>query len=103
ERRRIVRISGPPPSRSGPRRVNRQPESLVDVLRTHADERADERAYLFLDERGAETASLTFAELATRATALAGRITEFVSPGERAALLFSPGLDFIVALFACII
>lgn len=76
-------------------------KSLVSVLREHASARPDDRAYVFLDERGEEASSLTFAELDHRAAALAEVLAARSSPGDRAVLMFPPGLDFIVAFFAC--
>ena len=76
--------------------------SMVALLGYRAREQADDRAYVFLSERGGETAALTFAELEQRAVALACHIAERAGPGERALLLFPPGLDFIVGFFACL-
>ena len=76
-------------------------KSLVSALREHASTRPDDRAYVFLDERGQEASSLTFAELDRCAAALAEQLAERASPGDRAVLMFPPGLDFIVAFFAC--
>jgi acyl-CoA synthetase (AMP-forming)/AMP-acid ligase II len=75
--------------------------SLVTALRTHASSDPEGRAYVFLDERGAETASLTFAELDRRASLLADFLLTRAAPGDRALLVFPPGLDFVVAFFAC--
>ncbi|MDQ3802670.1 MAG: fatty acyl-AMP ligase [Acidobacteriota bacterium] len=75
--------------------------SLIDVLRGHASTRPDDRAYVFLDERGQEAASLTFVELDRAAAALAGELAARARSGDRALLMFPPGLDFIVAFFAC--
>lgn len=76
-------------------------KSLVSALRAHAATRPDDRAYVFLDERGEEASSLTFAELDHCAAALAEKLAERSNPGDRAILMFPPGLDFIVAFFAC--
>jgi acyl-CoA synthetase (AMP-forming)/AMP-acid ligase II len=77
-------------------------DSMVALLRWRAGQHPDDRAYVFLNERGGETAALSFGELAERATALSRRIAASAGPGERALLLFPPGLDFIVAFFACL-
>ena len=77
--------------------------SLVDVLRRRAAEQPDDPAYIFLPERGGERLSLTFAELYASAEALAINLGERAQIGDRALLLFSPGLDFIVAFFACLL
>ena len=77
--------------------------SLVDVLRRRAAEQPDDAAYIFLPDRGAERLSLSFAELYARAQAVAVSLAERGQKGDRAVLLFSPGLDFIVAFFACLL
>src|SRR5437764_2154425 len=77
--------------------------SLVDVLRYRATEQPNDPAYIFLPDRGAERLSLSFAELYTRARAVAVRLADRGRKGDRAVLLFSPGLDFIVAVFACLL
>jgi acyl-CoA synthetase (AMP-forming)/AMP-acid ligase II len=78
-----------------------QPATLVDILAHRAATKPNERAYIFLTDHGAEEATLTYAELLTRANALAGRLAAAAAPGERALLVFPSGLEFVVALFAC--
>ena len=75
--------------------------SLVMLLRHRAATQPDERAYIFLSDRGAEEATLTFRELWDTASGLASRLATRVAPGERALLVFPPGLEFLVAFFAC--
>jgi acyl-CoA synthetase (AMP-forming)/AMP-acid ligase II len=77
--------------------------SLVDLITRRAAEQHDERGYVFLSEKGDEEAALTFGELHRRAMAVAARLRESGSPGERALLLFGPGLDFIIAYFGCVL
>jgi acyl-CoA synthetase (AMP-forming)/AMP-acid ligase II len=77
--------------------------SLVDVLRHRAAEQPDDAAYIFLPDRGAERLSLSFAELYARARTVAMSLVERGQKGDTAVLLFSPGLDFIVAFFACLL
>src|SRR5215207_10213202 len=76
-------------------------KSIVGALRSHASTHPNDRAYVFLDERGEEAAALTFAELDRRAAALGEELGARLRPGDRALLMFPPGLDFIVAFFAC--
>jgi acyl-CoA synthetase (AMP-forming)/AMP-acid ligase II len=75
---------------------------MVALLEWRASKHPGDKAYVFLNERGKEAAVLTFDELGRRTAALARRIAASAEPGERALLLFPPGLDFIVALFACL-
>ncbi|HYS47911.1 MAG TPA: fatty acyl-AMP ligase [Xanthobacteraceae bacterium] len=77
--------------------------SLVDLLHRRAAEQPEDRAYVFLSDRGAEEASLTFAELDRRARAVAARLAAPGKAGERALLVFPPGLEFIVGFFGCLI
>ena len=75
--------------------------SLVTLLAKRAETQPDERAYIFLSERGAEEAVLTFRGLYEAAQALAVRLTRMTRPGDRAILVFPPGLEFLVAFFGC--
>jgi acyl-CoA synthetase (AMP-forming)/AMP-acid ligase II len=76
--------------------------SMVDLLRRRAEEQPDDRAYVFLSEKGTEEAELTFAELHRRAGSLAAHLARHLRKGDRALLMFPPGLDFIVAFFGCL-
>jgi acyl-CoA synthetase (AMP-forming)/AMP-acid ligase II len=75
--------------------------SLVALLARRAESESDQRAYIFLSDRGTEEAALTFRELYDRARAFAGELATVAGPGDRALLVFPPGLEFIVAFFAC--
>jgi len=75
--------------------------SLVALLEQRAASQPDDRAYVFLSDRGSEEAVISFRELKDEALALAARLTTIVMPGDRAILVFPPGLEFIVAFFAC--
>ncbi len=60
------------------------------------------KAFVFVPERGGTHITITFAELHRRALAVAARLEQHNARGERAVLLFPPGLDFIVAFFGCL-
>lgn len=77
--------------------------SLVTLLAKRAETQPDERAYIFLGDRGAEEAIITFRELHDAARAIAAQLTKIAQPGDRAILVFSPGLEFIIAFFGCLI
>jgi len=74
--------------------------TLVDVLLQHAIDRPDATAYVFLRDDGSEEA-LTFAQLTRRAQAIGAQLQELTCVGERAILLYQPGLDFIEGILAC--
>jgi len=75
--------------------------SLVALLARRAESQPDEPAYIFLSDRGAEEATITFRQLHDAALALAIRLTEISRPGDRAILVFPPGLEFLIAFFGC--
>jgi acyl-CoA synthetase (AMP-forming)/AMP-acid ligase II len=78
------------------------PASIADLLWRRACETPDRRAYLFLDDRGKEQEERTYAELARRAQAIGRSLRESARPGDRAALLFNPGMPFLDAFFGCL-
>jgi len=77
--------------------------SFVGLLRSRERAQANERAYVFLTEPGVEEASMTYAELCRRAQSLAYDLYQRCRPGDRALLVFAPGLDFLVAFFGCLV
>jgi acyl-CoA synthetase (AMP-forming)/AMP-acid ligase II len=73
--------------------------TLVEILRERASRRGQDVVYRFL--HGQEQHSLTFEQVDQRARSTAAALVEHCSPGDRALLIYPPGLDYIVALFAC--
>jgi acyl-CoA synthetase (AMP-forming)/AMP-acid ligase II len=76
--------------------------TIADVFLQHATRRADRTAYVFLRDDGQEE-TRTFGQLAQRARAIAADLQAQTSAGDRAMLLFQPGLDFVEAILACFI
>jgi len=76
--------------------------TLADLLRERAEDRPDHRLYTFLADGEEEAGGLTYGELDRRARALAAWLQEAGCQGERALLLFPPGLDFVAAFFGCL-
>src|SRR6201996_9131637 len=77
--------------------------SLVALLARRAETQPDERAYIFLGDRGAEEAVITFRDLHEAAQAVAARLTQIAGRGGRAVLVFPPGLEVLRAFFGCLI
>lgn len=74
--------------------------SLVDMLRYRSLHYGNCRAYTFLADGETESATLTYAQLDRRACAIAATLADRgAKPGDRAVLLYPPGLDFITAFF----
>ena len=76
--------------------------SLVEIARARARLQETEVAYRFLVDGDEDEISLTYGELDRRARAIAAWLQDRVSEGERALLLYPPGLDFIVGFLGCL-
>ncbi len=75
---------------------------ITDCLDRHSQHCPDKPAYLFLSEGLQVERQLTFVQLRTAARHFAGQLLSRARPGDRALLILPPGLDFIVAFFACL-
>jgi acyl-CoA synthetase (AMP-forming)/AMP-acid ligase II len=76
--------------------------SLVGLLERRSSEQPADRAYVFRSDGGAVESTLTFSELYRGASRLAQRLASEARPGDRALLVFPPGLEFMVAFFGCL-
>ncbi|WP_229493589.1 AMP-binding protein [Massilia arenae] len=74
---------------------------VLRQLERHARTAPERTAFTFLREDGREE-SLSNGELAARVDVLAGQLAREAAPGERALLLYPPGLAFVIAFFACL-
>jgi 8-amino-7-oxononanoate synthase/acyl carrier protein len=75
--------------------------TLIDSLRYWTEQQPQEVAYYFTDGENEET-SLTYEQFDRHARAIAARLSDLGLAGERALLLYPPGLEFIVAWFGCL-
>jgi 8-amino-7-oxononanoate synthase len=79
-----------------------EPTTLVELLRQRAECQGDHRAYTFLVDGESEEVQLTYRELDRQARAIAAWLQSQDLKGQRALLLYPPGLDFIAAFFGCL-
>jgi 8-amino-7-oxononanoate synthase len=77
------------------------PTTLVDLLCQRAELQADDRAYTFLVDGESEEVHLTYGELDRQARAIGAWLQSQDLKGQRALLLYPPGLDFIASFFGC--
>lgn len=78
-------------------------DTLISLLEHRAAEQNSARAYTFLLDGERESETLEYGELAAKAKAIAATLAaRGVMPGDRALLLYSPGLEFIAAFFGCL-
>lgn len=75
--------------------------SVVELLEFNAYTSPNGIAYTFIvDEKKAE--SITYLELSNKVKLIAAHLQEKVQPGERAILLYPPGIDFISGFLGCL-
>jgi len=78
--------------------------TIADLLRYRSSKSPDEVGYIFLEfltnDRIVEHA-ITYGELDARSLRLGSSLRNSLARGERAVMLYPPGIDYIVAFFAC--
>ena len=85
------------------RSLNRfTPTTLVELLRWRASLQPEEVAYIYLVDGERQEISLTYAGLDEQARVIGARLQEHGMRGERALLLYPPGLDYIASFFGCL-
>src|SRR3954466_11402698 len=80
----------------------RPSSTLVELLRQRAAATPDRLAFTFLVDADTVKETLTYGELDRRARSVAAALQSRGLTGERALLLYPPGLDYIVAFFGCL-
>ncbi|MCL4204447.1 MAG: AMP-binding protein [Pirellulaceae bacterium] len=76
--------------------------TLVQLLRRRAERLQEKPAFRFVRAQDGDVVCLTYAQLHCKAMAVAAHLQTRMQRGERAWLLFPPGLDSIVAFFGCL-
>ncbi len=76
--------------------------TLPDILRWRSEHQSDERAFSFVSDGDSGQVAITYAELDSRARGVAVALQACGARGDRALLIYPPGLDFVVALFGCL-
>src|SRR5690349_11535144 len=77
-------------------------DSLVALLRRRAEHQPERQAYTFLGDGETGELHLTYAQLDRQARAIASLLQQAGAAGERALLLYPPGIDYIAAFFGCL-
>lgn len=81
-----------------PMKVN----NLIELVRHRALQQPNRRAYTFLADGETQRSNWTYGELDQKARAIAAYLQSVNAAGERALLLYPPGLEFIAAFFGCL-
>ncbi|MEM6599611.1 MAG: fatty acyl-AMP ligase, partial [Cyanobacteria bacterium P01_C01_bin.69] len=75
--------------------------SIIEILRYRADVQSEHVAYTFL-RSGDQRASLTYGVLDLKVRAIASLLQSQLPRGSRLLLAYQPGLDFVLAFWACL-
>jgi acyl-CoA synthetase (AMP-forming)/AMP-acid ligase II len=78
-------------------------DTLIDLLMDRADSPQKDAGYRFLLNGESKYQDCSYEELAREATILAAELQRRNLQGERALLLFPPGIDYIVSFFGCLL
>ena len=73
----------------------------LEILNFRASSQNQDTAFVFINSSEAKV-ELTFGQFHTKAVAIATALQQYNLDGERALLLYRPGIDFIVAFFGCL-
>ncbi|MCP2728621.1 fatty acyl-AMP ligase [Limnofasciculus baicalensis] len=76
--------------------------TLIEILRDRAFQKSNQIAYTFLKNGETEEVSLSYQQLDLEARAIASHLQSLGATGERALLLYPPGLEFISAFLGCL-
>ena len=79
-----------------------QYSNFVHLLQDRASSYPEQVIFTFLADGETESGSLTYGQLDRQARAIAAYLQSLQSKGERALLLYQPGLDFITAFLGCL-
>jgi natural product biosynthesis luciferase-like monooxygenase protein len=82
--------------------INNNVVTLVDILQSKALYQPDKKAFTFLLDGEIEETTLTYRELDLQARAIAKGLQNLGASGERALLIYPPGLEFLAAFFGCL-
>jgi acyl transferase domain-containing protein/acyl-CoA synthetase (AMP-forming)/AMP-acid ligase II/SAM-dependent methyltransferase len=83
--------------------LRRKAATLLDVLDERASDQPDFCPYTFLDFASGQDVRLSSKSLLTLARATAAALQEATRPSDRVVLLVSPGIEFVVAFFGCLL
>ncbi|WP_096600989.1 non-ribosomal peptide synthetase [Calothrix sp. NIES-2100] len=76
--------------------------TLVEILQSRAKSQPHTEAFSFLQDGENTVITLTYQELDRRSRAIASQLQSMSMAGERALLLYPPGLEFLAGFFGCL-
>ncbi|MBC6431621.1 amino acid adenylation domain-containing protein [Nostoc sp. HG1] len=83
-------------------KITRCCSTIVELLRYRSSKQSDTEAFTFLQDGESQVAILTYQELDRYSRAIASQLQALNLTGDRALLLYPPGLDYLAAFFGCL-
>ncbi|MDX2939091.1 fatty acyl-AMP ligase [Streptomyces ipomoeae] len=77
-------------------------ENLADVIRIRAEQDPEGVPFIWVGDSDESETEFTYGQLDLAARTVAAAISEFCSPGDRALLIYPPGLDFDKGFYGCL-
>lgn len=75
---------------------------LLNYRASHESDTSNNLVFTYMDDGEHVSGSVTFLELEQRARSIAAYLQKMTVPGDRALLVYSPSLEYIVAFFGCV-
>lgn len=82
--------------------VNMNFNTFNDVVNYWAEHSPDRQVFSFYQDLDSAPDQQTFLQFYRRVNSLASQLSQYVAKGDRVLLLYTPGLEFIHAFFACL-
>ncbi len=76
--------------------------TLLELLEERAAFRSEAPLFHFVEDTDGEESTLPYSGLLNRARSIGACLQQFTSPGERAVLLYPPGLEYVSGFFGCL-
>jgi acyl-CoA synthetase (AMP-forming)/AMP-acid ligase II len=77
-------------------------QTLIELLQLRAQVNEQNPAFTFLADGDSQEEQITYGELDRRARAIAARLQKLCAKGDRAVLLYAPGLEYVAGFFGCL-
>lgn len=77
-------------------------QTLTELVRLRETETPERTAYTFSKDGLEITQQVSYGELAVRGRAIAAALQRCANPGDRALLIYPPGLEFVCAFLGCL-
>jgi acyl transferase domain-containing protein/acyl-CoA synthetase (AMP-forming)/AMP-acid ligase II/acyl carrier protein len=78
------------------------PDTLIEMLTERATSERRERGFVFLEDGESAESRMNYIELDRKARAIGAYLSERMKPGDRALILYPPGLEYIAAFYGCV-